>query len=222
MAKSVPPAKLYQLKVTLHGSKPPIWRRLVVSGDLRLDQLHEVIQVAMPWTNSHLHWFIAKSKTPKPTREEVDRRILSGKPVDPAWVSGLRYLSHPAFEMEDTEDESKVRLDELAPERRAKFVYEYDMGDSWQHEVRVEKITDPDAGTACRPHCTDGQFACPPDDCGGIWGYYRMLDVLADEEHEEHEDMLDWLGEGFDPEYFDVDEVNRYLGKLKVGRRRRR
>jgi hypothetical protein len=180
-----------------------------------------VIQVAMPWTNSHLHQFIAPSKEPRPTREEVDRRIRRGT-YDPAWAAGVRYVSHPSFELDYSEDETAVRLDELAPERRAKFVYEYDFGDSWDHQVLVEKITDPDSGTTCHPHCTDGERACPPDDCGGIPGFYRMLDILASDEDDEYEDMVEWLGGAFDPEQFDVDEVNRQLGRMRFGGRRRR
>jgi hypothetical protein len=137
-------------------------------------------------------------------------------------VSGLRYLSHPAFELDNSEDETKIRLDQLAPERRTKFVYEYDFGDSWEHQVLVEKVTEPEPGTTLHPHCLDGQLACPPDDCGSIPGFYRMLDVLADPDHEEHEDMLEWLGGEFDPEHFDVDETNRALGKMRFGGKPRR
>jgi hypothetical protein len=214
------PATIYQLKVSLLGSKPPIWRRLVVPGDLWLDDLHAVIQIAMPWTNSHLHQFVVKSDKPKLTREQVDKLRRRGIWPDPESISGLRTLSDPAFELEYAGDETSIRLDALAPERRTKFVYEYDMGDSWQHQILVEKITEPDPGTTCSPHCLDGERACPPEDCGGIWGYYEMLDAIADEGHEQHEDMLEWLGiddpADFDAKYFDVDAANRALGKLKL------
>lgn len=224
MAKVVP-TKLYQLRVTLLGTKPPIWRRLLVPGDLRLDQLHEVIQIAMPWTNSHLHQFIAKAAY-KPTREEVDKRAREEDWYDAAWADGLRYISHPSFELDSAEDETELRLDQLAPERRTKFVYEYDKGDSWQHQILVEKIIDSDPGTTSHPHCLDGALACPPDDCGGIWGYYDMLDAIRNDEHEAHDDMLEWLGiddpDEFDPGLFDIDAVNRELGEMKFGRRRRR
>jgi hypothetical protein len=217
------PARIYQLKVTLAGTKPPVWRRLVVPGDIRLHELHDVLQNAMGWTDSHLHQFIVKSDQPKLTRAQVDEMYRRGKWPSPAEVSGLRYLSDPAFGMEEVEDETKVRLDALAPGPRAKFVYEYDMGDSWQHQILVEKILDPDPGTTCSPHCVDGALACPPEDCGGVWGYYDLLDAVADPKHPGHEDRLEWLGGDFDPEHFRADEVNRYLAKLKPrgGRRRR-
>jgi hypothetical protein len=215
------PANCYQLKVVLAGSKPPIWRRLIVPGDLRLHELHEVIQIAMPWTNSHLHQFIIKSAQPKLTREQVDKMYRRGEWPSRAEVQGLRYLSDPAFELEETEDETKVRLDQLAPVPRTKFIYEYDFGDGWQHQVSVEKILPPDPGTTCRPHCVAGALACPPDDCGSIWGYYDLLDILADPKHDEYEDRLEWMGGEFDPEHFDIDEVNRALSKQSPGRRRR-
>ncbi len=92
-----PPPKTYHLKVTLAGSKPPIWRRLMVPGDLRLHELHEVLQLVMPWTNSHLHQFISQSGKPRPTREEIDAMHRRGEWVSIATEKGLRYLSDPSF-----------------------------------------------------------------------------------------------------------------------------
>lgn len=216
------PARCYQLKVTLAGTKPPIWRRLIVPGDIRLHELHEVIQVAMPWTNSHLHQFIVKTDRPKLTNEQLAERYCRGDWPSRAEADGLRYLSDPSFELEESEDETKVRLEELVPAPRGKFVYVYDFGDNWEHLITVEKILPADPGTTCRPHCTGGALACPPDDCGSIPGFYGMLEVIADPKHEEHEDMLEWLGGDFDPAHFDADEVNRHLAKLTPRPRRRR
>jgi hypothetical protein len=191
-------AKLYQLKVTLADSKPPIWRRIVVAGNMRLDELHVVLQIAFGWTESHLHQFIIGSEMPR--RGGIN-----------ALLRGGRYYSDPEFELDEAEDETKVRLDEVADQEKFRFVYEYDMGDSWMHEILVEKISvmEPDVEV---PRCLEGKLAGPPEDIGGIWGYYEMLEAMADPKHERHEEMKEWIGE-YDPERFDVGKVNAELKK---------
>jgi hypothetical protein len=182
---------LYQLKISLRWSKPAIWRRVVVRSDLRLDKLHWVIQVAMPWTNSHLHQFILG-------------RTYYGVP-DPDFA-GMG---------SETLNEKKYVLADLAPAAKKKFVYEYDFGDGWQHEVVVEKVLPPDPGFK-HPVCLAGANACPPDDCGGIPGYYNLLEALADPKHPEHDDLTEWLGGSWDPKLFDLDATNAALKSLKV------
>ncbi|HEX2974029.1 MAG TPA: plasmid pRiA4b ORF-3 family protein [Tepidisphaeraceae bacterium] len=189
-------AKLYQLKVTLADSKPPIWRRIVVAGNTRLDELHVVLQIVMGWTDSHLHRFIIGSGLPK--RGGLD-----------ALLRGGQYYSDPEFGLEEAANETKVRLDEVVGEEKFKFLYEYDMGDSWMHEILVEKISVMEPDTAV-PRCLEGKLAGPPEDIGGIGGYYEMLEALADPKHEQHEDMKEWIGE-YDPEHFDLAEVNAEL-----------
>lgn len=181
--------KIYQVKVTLKGSKPPIWRRLEVEADTRLDRLHDILQVAMGWTNSHLHQFIVG-------------RTFYGE-------------LHPDYDGwgADMLDEKKVKLSQLATREGFKFIYEYDFGDSWEHELLLEKILVPEVGINY-PRCVKGKRACPPEDVGGVWGYESFLEAIRDPNHPEHLDMLDWLGEDFDPEAFNLAETNDALATL--------
>jgi len=182
---------LFQLKITLRYSKPPIWRRVVVRADMPLDRLHYVIQIAMGWTNSHLHQF----------------------------VLGRTYYGVPDLESDsfgpETLDEKRHTVADLAPAPKKKFLYEYDFGDSWQHEVLVEKVLAPDA-TLKHPVCLAGANACPPEDCGGIPGYYDLLEAMADPQHERHEEMKEWLGGDWEASSFDVEETNLDLKRIKA------
>lgn len=200
-SKARPKAKsVYQLKITLRGSKPPIWRRVQVPGSMALDALHMVIQIAMGWDESHLHQFFVGNAT--------------YAPPDPGFVD-------PFF---SAEDEARARLHKIAPEEGAKFTYEYDFGDSWEHTILVEKILDPDPDTRY-PRCVAGRMACPPEDCGGIWGYYQLLDTLADPKAPDHAEIVEWIGGDFDPTAFSLDEVNaefEMLGNLATAARDRR
>lgn len=182
-------AGIYQLRIALRDSHPPIWRRVLTPGNWTLGALHYVIQVAMGWTNSHLHQFIV----------------------------GDDYISLYPVEGVTSRDSADVTLAEIALKPKSKFVYEYDFGDSWEHDITVEKIMPPEDGVRY-PVCVDGKRACPPDDCGGVYGYENLLAIISDPGHEEHEDMVAWLEEmrpGFDPDAFDIDEVNRRLAKIR-------
>ena len=182
---------MFQLKITLRYSKPPIWRRVLVRADMPLDRLHHVIQIAMGWTNSHLHQF----------------------------VLGRTYYGVPDPESDsfgpETLNEKRHTVADLAPAPKKKFLYEYDFGDSWQHEVLVEKVLAPDA-TLKHPVCLAGANACPPEDCGGIPGYYDLLEAMADPQHERHEEMKEWLGGDWDASSFDVEETNLDLKRIKA------
>ena len=176
-------APIYQIKVTLEASKPPIWRRLLVRSDVTLAELHQVIQAAMGWAGYHLHQFIVGE-------------TYYGEP-------------HPDYGFE-MRDESRVKLSHVAPDEGAKFGYEYDFGDSWLHQVLVEKVLPPEPGQRY-PVCIKGRRACPPEDVGGVWGYEEFLEAIRDPDHPEHEDYLEWIGGEFDPEEFDLDDVNAAL-----------
>lgn len=181
----------YQLKITLRGSKPPIWRRVVVPGSITLQKLHEVIQVAMGWMNCHLHGF------------EVAGTAFSGPGPD-------GYVD----DENEFEDERRYRLAELIPREKMKFRYEYDFGDSWEHDIVVEKIM-PSQAAPANIVCTGGKMCCPVEDCGGIWGHYRNLRILGDEKHPEHAEVAEWVGGPFDPEAFDLQAVNDRLRELQ-------
>lgn len=181
---------VHQIKVTLKGIRPPIWRRLQVPSDIRLSELHDVIQVAMGWTDSHLHQF-------------SDGRNDYGAPMD------------VGFDDPDTLNEARYRLDQVAPKPKDKLIYEYDFGDGWTHEILVEKVLPIDPA-ATYPVCLTGKRACPPEDCGGIWGYAQLLETLADPENPEYEEMKEWAGE-IDPDHFDLAATNRRLKGLGTG-----
>ncbi|MEW4568360.1 plasmid pRiA4b ORF-3 family protein [Tautonia sp. JC769] len=179
---------VYQLKVTLRGSRPPIWRRIRVP-DCTLGELHEVIQVVMGWEDAHLHEFVVRGE-----------RYGPPPPDD----FGMDFGS-------EEQDEDTVLLSRVAEGgKRTRMRYVYDFGDSWEHEVTVEKALAPEPGVEY-PRCVGGARACPPEDCGGVWGYADFLDAIADPGHEMHEEMREWVGGEFDPEAFDIEAVNEEL-----------
>ena len=192
-AKPSSDLSVYQLKVTLRNSKPPIWRRIQVTSDTRLSVLHRVLQAVMGWEDAHLHQFMAHG-------------MYYGTP-------------HPDLGFE-VKNEQQVSLQQVVSRVKDKLIYEYDFGDSWEHELLVEKILPLEAGQPY-PVCLTGKRACPPEDCGGIWGYASLLEAIRDPEHPEHEEMVDWVGGAFDPEAFDLDEVNSALQNLTSPRGRR-
>jgi len=181
-------APIYQIKVTLRGSKPPIWRRVQVRSDITLGRLHRILQTVMPWEEAHLHQFI---------------------------VEGEYYGPHaPDIGFVDIIDENSVMLAEIVTGERFRFLYEYDFGDSWEHFLLVEKILPPEEGVNY-PICIKGRRACPPEDVGGIWGYYDFLEAIQDPNHPEHEDYMEWIGEDFGPNAFDLDAINEMLRILR-------
>ena len=186
-------ARLFQLKVTLEGSKPPIWRRVVVRDTIKLPKLHLVLQLVMGWTNSHLHRFRVG-------------KTYYGVPPDPlfAWS-----------EVEEL-NEKRFRLVDIASGPGESFHYEYDFGDFWNHVVTVEKTlpVPPDFTHAL---CLGGSLACPLEDSGGIYGYYEKLEIIANPADPDHAEICEWVGPHFDPEYFNVEAENRALKKLKAG-----
>jgi Plasmid pRiA4b ORF-3-like protein len=168
--------KIFQLKIQLAHIRPPIWRRLLVPGELDLAELHEIIQTSFGWTNSHLHEFeigAARYGTP-----------------DPDWGR------------DDVEDESRAKLFRLAG-AGDRFSYTYDFGDGWEHAITVEQVVGAQVATRY-PACTAGRRARPPEDVGGPWGYDDFLDALSDPNHEGHEDRTEWIGGSYDPESFDL------------------
>lgn len=183
----------YQLKVVLLGCKPPVWRRIQVPGDARLDWLHAVLQVAIGWTNSHLHQFRVGEDCYSDTR--VHFAEFEGEP--------------------EILEARKFTLRQIAPREQDALGYEYDFGDSWEHEITVEKILPPDGTAATTARCLDGARAGPPEDCGGFWGYANLLKILKNRKHPEHRSMKEWLGRAFDPAVFDVGKTNLWLRKLK-------
>lgn len=183
--------EIYRIKVTLLGTDPPIWRRLLVPAALTLEQFHDVLQLAMGWEDCHMHDFrIGQQRYGKPDPME---RVLGGP---------------------RTANERTARLFQVLGRAGIKAVYTYDFGDSWEHKVVVEKRLAPEPERAY-PTCVAGERHGPPEDCGGIPGFYNLLEAISDPSHEQHEELLDWLGDGFDSEAFSVEEVNRKLAPVQ-------
>ncbi len=179
----------YEIKITLKDTHPPVWRRVQVSAGLSLYDLHKVIQAVMGWQNYHLHQFL------------IDDQYY-GDPADD--------------EMGDlgTLDEKDFKLRQVIPGAGFKFEYEYDFGDSWEHELKVEKALQLEKPLR-RPACLDGKRACPPEDVGGTPGYERFLEAIRDPQDEEHDSYLEWAGGEFDPAFFDLDRANARLKHMR-------
>lgn len=185
-------SQVYQLKVTLKGSKPPIWRRVQVRGSYTLFDLHIVVQVAMGWSDSHLHEFVV-------------RGVHYGEPDLDSPFAGWG---------PEVIDEAGVRLDEIAPNEGTRIQYEYDFGDSWEHLIQVEKILPVDPA-ARYPVCLTGRRSAPPEDVGGLWGYDEFLEAIGNPAHPAHEEWLEWVGGEFDPQAFDLEAVNAALRQVE-------
>jgi len=182
---------IYQVKITLKDIRPRIWRRIQVNGDVTLYKLHNILQVVMGWGNYHLHEFEIGGRRYGPPDEES---------------IGLDFE-------DSVVDDKKVKLSEAAPAEKSRLLYTYDFGDDWRHELLVEKIIPAEKGKQY-PVCLKGQRACPPEDCGGPWGYSDLLEAREHPDDPEAEELLEWAG-GFDPEDFDIDKINRRLKKIK-------
>ena len=193
MAKATEPktsaAKtIVSLKVTLRGVKPPIWRRLLVPGAMTLGDLHHAIQAAMGWFDGHLHAFD---------------------------IGGKQYGDRST--VDDVADERRLTVNGLIESGIGRFTYTYDFGDDWEHIVAIEK-TQPAYEGKSYPTCVAGARHCPPEDCGGIWGYQHLLEVLADPSHPEYDEQIEWVREDFDPDEFSVETTDARIA-ARIGRK---
>ena len=182
-------APVYQLKLALVGSKPRVWRRLLVAAETPLDELHHIFQIVMGWEHAHLHQFHAGGKR-------------GGAAY---WPAGMASLGEP----DEPADEAGVPLTALVAEPGDRLLYEYDFGDGWEHAVTLEKVLPADGKPL--PRCTGGRFTCPPEDCGGVWGYANLLEAMTDPDHPEHEEFEELYGDPVDPDAFDRAAVNAVL-----------
>ena len=177
--------RFYLLKIQLLEIEPSIWRRFVVPASITLDRLHDVIQIAMGWTDSHLHEFAIGNK---------------------------RYTEYPESK-EDGLPCGRYRLGELIKQKGRTFHYLYDFGDSWEHELTLEENRYFNRELRTELACLEGERACPPEDVGGVPGYFEFLNALKDPNHEEHESYTEWSGGNFDSERFDPESINWELIK---------
>lgn len=191
-----PVGKVVQLKIELCDISPRIWRRVAVPSDLSLRRLHDVIQAVFGWLDCHLHQF------------EVGDRVygqteIAGEDYGP----GRQY------------SDRNVTVGALVDRGFERFVYRYDFGDDWEHVIAVERVGEPERGVEY-PVLLEGARRGPPEDCGGPPGFERFLEAMASEAHEEHEDLMDWYGEPFDPDDVDPEVVEAMLGRIRAGRRK--
>ena len=180
---------VYQLKISLRSSKPPIWRRVLVPSAMPLEILHNIIQITFGWRNCHLHQFIDGRTYYQPGGEDDD-----------------------FCDMMDVEDSDGLRISDLLCKAKDKIVYEYDFGDSWEHQILLEKVLEPDQKKTL-PLCIKGMRACPPEDCGGMYGYYELLETLNGPDCQEKKELLEWAEGPIDPDAFDLVAVNASLRK---------
>jgi len=174
---------IYQIQISLNGSTPEIWRRIQLKSDTLLPDLHNIIQTTMGWDDSHLHQFIKNKE----------------------------FYGDPSVDEDfDTIDYRKIKLSAMLKKEKEKFMYEYDFGDGWIHTILLEKILPVDSKTKY-PVCIAGEMHCPPEDCGGVWGYSDLLEILKDPKHEEYGNIIEWLGDDFDPNEFNIELINAFL-----------
>ncbi|MDR1041130.1 MAG: plasmid pRiA4b ORF-3 family protein [Deltaproteobacteria bacterium] len=186
-------APLYSFRIELKWITPKIWRYFYVPSDISLIHFHLAIQAVMGWENDHLFSFN---------------------------ISGEEYFDEVFTPFHSLADESEfelgnVRLDGLELVKGSRFTYMYDMGDSWDHVIKVLSTDYVPKVPGRRFGCFKGARACPMEDCGGVYGYYHLLDVLADPDHDEHEFRMEWAGGPIDPEAFDLDSINISLSHLE-------
>lgn len=183
---------VYQIKATLKHTKPPIWRRILVTGDTKLSDLHLIMQAVMGFADYHLHQFTIGLDAYGVPDEDDYQEVL---------------------------DERKYRLARLIPGEGFRFTYTYDFGDDWEHALLVEKILPFDPGKQY-PVCVGGRRSGPPEDVGGVWGYAEFLEAIRDPANPERDEWLQWAGKDFDPEAFDLTLINARLGWLRRNRSR--
>jgi hypothetical protein len=179
--------QLYHLRIQLADIEPPIWRSIVVPGQITLLRLHQIIQVVMGWTFSHLHQFLL-------------HEVYYGEP-DPEFGEQMK-------------PEQRVQLRRVVLKEGDRFLYEYDFGDSWRHEITVERIEPLTAETYSTLQCFDGERACPPEDCGGVSGFEQLREALREKRHPEHRELRAWAGKHYDPNLFSLQAVNSALGLM--------
>jgi len=190
------PTKIVQLRIELTGLEPAIWRRVRVPADLPLRRLHDVIQAVFDWIGYHLHQF------------EVGDKIYGRTEVEGMDAIGVRM-----------HNDKNVRLEALLNRGVERFVYRYDFGDDWEHLIEVEAVTDPEPG-AEYPVLVDGAYRAPPEDCGGPPGFVDFMEAMHDETHEDHEAVLEWYGEPFDPDDLNRPRVEAMLSRIRASRRK--
>ncbi len=174
---------IYQMGVALKGIRPPIWRQIQVTGFTKLGALHRILKVVMGWSDRHLHEFNIHGRPYGDASQEPEENVI---------------------------DETRVNLSELISCEKQRFLYVYELANSWEHEILVERILPSDEGSHY-PVCLNGRRSCPPEDCGGPRGYAKLLEAIRNPSHPQYEETWDRVGDNFDPERFDIKSCNATL-----------
>ena len=176
----------------LEQTAPLNWRRVLVDDKTTFFELHHIIQIAMGWENYHIFEF------------KIDNYSI-----------GVPYEELDDFDFGNNKlvDASTLTLDDIIANQKKKFSYEYDFGDGWKHQIIVEQFL-PRESSKSYPICIDGKLNCPPEDCGGVAGFYQFLDIIEDNTHPDHDEMFEWIGGHYNVEYFDKEEINNKLKLL--------
>jgi Plasmid pRiA4b ORF-3-like protein len=186
---------IYQIKCKLLHTKPAVYRTILVDSNTNFYELHHIVQLSMGWGNYHLfnfryhdYWLELPNE-----EDETDNGFSRFQKIDPRAIALKEFFISP----------------------KSKIIYTYDFGDSWNHEIQLQKILAPDSSIAV-PYCLKGKYACPPEDCGSIPGYYNIIEIMKNPKHREYKEYLEWLnGEPYNMEEFDINLVNENLKDLK-------
>lgn len=178
----------FLVEISLNDVKPKIWREFIVDSDTNLKSFHKIIQIIMGWTNSHLHQFRVGD-------------IIYAEPDEDSMIPSIDYR--------------KVKLSKILKKEKDAFYYDYDFGDGWEHKIVLKKILD--STNRKTPYCISGERHCPLEDSGGSYGYSDILKILKNKNHEEYYETKEWVGEYFNPEEFNIDEINQLLSKKNYG-----
>lgn len=180
--------KYYEVRIKLANIAPQIMRDVIVDSAMPLGDFHKVIQTVMGWTNSHLHQFRVGD-------------LIYAEPDEESLIESIDYRD--------------ISLDAVLNSANKEIIYDYDFGDGWEHVISLKKI--PAVVPEKVPVCTAGKRCCPPEDCGGPYGYKSLLKILSNPGHKEYREMRQWIGKKFDPEYFDMEAVNKLLRRKNYG-----
>ncbi len=222
--------KILQLKIRLEEIRPFIWRRFLVEDSISFHKLHQIIQEVMGWENYHLFEFKVDNKILSVNEDGYNpaesslhmltnslefQKMLEGKDLSKDGISldidKLNKILEKERKNKKENLDIKTPINKLIKSEKQKINYFYDFGDNWKHTIIVEKILEKEEGKKY-PVCIKGERACPPEDCSGAYGYEEMLEIMKDKNHPEYEEkIVEWLGEDFDPEEFNLDVINKRL-----------
>jgi hypothetical protein len=182
---------IYQIKISLKDIRPEIWRRIQIDSKTTLYEMHHIIQIVMNWRNYHLYQFVINDKL---------------------YRTRIRYGNAELLDDPEAIDDRSTLISSILINEKDTLIYEYDFGDSWEHLIKLEKIIQ--IGKIMHPKCTAGKLNTPPEDCGGIPGFYNFVDIMSDKKSRDYKSTRKWYGGEYDPIFMDLAKINENLEKL--------